>query len=203
MKPQWCTLLSLDKGDKGEIKQFLSENSDFSSADYEDTFRYFRESELKYQPNPGETDTVTTVQEISFKIINGHIIVYQGSKKARYIANRLNKADYLEVDRPNFNMKKTYSALKDSYIVEPSGIKIGGFKVNKFVVGKLEANVSREKSFSELMDEQIDKYKLKISDFREEVAISIYRSGQVRIHGKHDFNTDIFDKIMKKVVKNS
>lgn len=199
MDSQWATYLDMSVGDIDSVRNFVDEDDDFQEGEYEDTFRFLRESTVRYNPEPGVTEEIEAVQEIPFRVFDGFLLVFRGSKKARYIRNKLNTSDSIRVSQVTTDLNSTYDNLAENFLVEPRKVRINGYEVDKFIVGRLDANVSRVKSFENLLEENVSKYKLLFDGIKSDLEISFYSSGQIRIHGKSEDNFSIFEKIVKEL----
>lgn len=195
MEPQWGSYLFIESG-KEDFKAIAQKDDLIHYSKDDKLFRYLRETELSYQPEVGRTEKVTQVKEIPFEKKKNYIIVYSGIKKARFIRNRLNDIDGIRVRPIDIDLENLYEELSSEEMVEPKGIKIKGFNVDKFVVGNLEASVSRKKSFEELFDRNVDTITLNVESLEEEIKFKAYRKGQVRILGKTPSNRNFMESLL-------
>jgi hypothetical protein len=196
MEPQWGTYLFIEKPFREEE---LTEAEDFEYDKSKKLFKLKKEQDFSYTNPDGENIDATRIKTIPFDIKNEGVIVYSGSKKARYLKNQLNKSTEGSLKQVKINLRDYYGTISEDFVLDPQGVTVNGFEVDEFVVGKLQASVERKKSFKELLDKEVEEISFELGGSSFENRIKVKNNSQIRIHGKNPKNREIMEKMFTKM----
>lgn len=196
MEPQWGTYLFTEKPFQEEE---LTEAEDFEYDKGKELFKLKKEQDFSYTTPDGENIDATRIKTIPFDVRDEGVIVYSGSKKARYLKNQLNKSTEGSLKQVKINLRDYYGTISEDFVLDPQGVTVNGFEVDEFVVGKLQASVERKKSFKELLDKEVEEISFELGGSSFENRIKVKNNSQIRIHGKNPKNREIMEKMFTKM----
>ena len=193
--PQWATFLPIKRGNEDEVSSALMNMKNFNESKISGILTYYREYEDQIQIGPDEYQDVKRVNEISLEVIDDYVIVFSGRKKARFVKNRINEIDEIEVQSQNIELDEFYEDIGKEGLLKPKNIHLANYSLNKYVNGNFKASVENKNVFEDLLEEDVKSITLRLNSFPNQPKIKFFREGQIRILGSSEENFEIIKKL--------
>jgi hypothetical protein len=193
--PQWATYLPIKTGSKETIESKMRNKERFEESDVSGVLSYYREYKEEIRTSPTDHRKVDRVEEILTEVTSDFVLVYSGKRKARFVKNRLNEEEGIEVSNLEIELSNLYDIFSKESIVEPKKIHLTNYSLNKFVKGSYRASVSQEENFEELLEKDPKSMNLLVKMLSDEKPIKFFRNGQIRILGASEENFEIIKKM--------